>query len=77
MPKTDKKIYLDFYQLVADIEEKFTIESRVEEGHGQHIIEDTNVLSREIVSLKILCGHEEIDITDRMTKEELKLLLER
>lgn len=75
MSKIEKQVHLEFYTLVADIEETFTSEVRVEECHGEHMFLDTEILSQEIVNLKIVIGHEEIDITNRMTKEELQLML--
>lgn len=77
MSKIKSLLHLDFYQLVADIEETYTSETRVEECHGEHIIEDATLLSKKIVELKIVVGNEEIDILDRLTQNELQLLLNK
>ena len=77
MPKLKKKIFLDFYQLVADVEEKFITDIRVEECHGQHTFEENTTVSQKVVGLKIVVGDEEIDIYDRLTQEELQILLDK
>lgn len=77
MSKIKKKVFLDFYQLVADIEEKFITDIRVEECHGQHTFEENTTISQKIVGLKIVVGDEEIDIYDRLTPCELQLLLDK
>jgi len=77
MSKIKKKVFLDFYQLVASVEDTFTSETRVEECHGEHTFEDTTLLSQNIVELKIVVGDCEIDILDRLTKDEINILLNK
>ena len=77
MSKIKDHIILDFYQVVADIEETYSIDTRVEECHGEHTFEDTTILSRKILELKIVVGDSEIDILDRLTQDELQLLLDK
>jgi hypothetical protein len=77
MSKIKKEVFLDFYQLVASVEDTFTSETRVEECHGEHTFEDTTLLSQKILELKIIIGDYEIDILDRMTPKEIELLLRK
>lgn len=77
MPNIKKEVFLDFYQLVADIEEKFITDIRVEECHGEHTFEENTTISQKIVGLKIVAGDAEIDIFDRLTQEELQILLDK
>ena len=77
MSKIKKEVFLDFYQLVASVEDTFTSETRVEECHGEHTFEDTTLLSQKILELKIIIGDCEIDILDRMTPKEIELLLRK
>lgn len=50
--------------------------SRVEECHGYHEFNEDKEIDREIESVHILLSNEEpIDITSRLTKEELKKIL--
>jgi hypothetical protein len=48
--------------------------SRVEECHGFHTFIDQEIISEEVISVILKVNGSEIDITNRLTKEELKLL---
>jgi len=74
MPKINS-ILLNFYTL-ANIERqvKYSTDVRVEECHGFHTFIDQEVVSNEIVKVCIKVKDSEIDITNRLTKEELSLL---
>jgi hypothetical protein len=74
MPKINS-IYLNFYTLVnIERQVKYSTDVRVEECHGFHTFIDQEVLSNEIVRVSIKFKDKEIDITNRLTKEELSLL---
>ena len=77
MSKIKNYLHLDFYQVVADIEETYNHETRVEECHGEHTFDDSTLISQKIVELKIVVGDEEIHILDRLTPSELQLLLNK
>jgi len=77
MSKITKVPYLEFYELVADIEDTFTINERIEECHGEHIFEDTTLISQKMLTLKIVIGNEEINILNRLTQKEINLLLSK
>ena len=52
-------------------------ETNVEEGHGFHTFYDSEEVSRVITSVLILLENgEKIDITYKLNKEELKLIIE-
>jgi hypothetical protein len=52
-------------------------ETNVEEGHGFHTFYDSEEVSRVITSVMILLEDgEKIDITHKLNKEELKLIVE-
>jgi hypothetical protein len=52
----------------------YSYSSRVEECHGFHTFIDQEVISEEVISVVLKVNGSEIDITNRLTKEELKLL---
>jgi hypothetical protein len=68
-------ISLNYYTL-AHIEKMVTFSSsiREEECHGFHTFIDQEELSNDIVKVSIKVKDTEIDITKRLTKEELLLL---
>ena len=66
---------MNFYTLVnIERQVKYSTDVRVEECHGFHTFIDQEVLSNEIVRVSIKIKDNEIDITNRLTKEELLLL---
>lgn len=74
MPKINS-ILLNFYTLVnIERQVKYSTDVRVEECHGFHTFIDQEVVSNEIVRVCIKVKDYEINITNRLTKEELSLL---
>jgi len=70
-----ESIYLNYYTLVnVEKEVTYSTSLREEECHGLHTFIDQEELSNDITRVVIkVCG-KEIDITSRLTKEELILL---
>ena len=68
-------IYLNYYTLL-NVEKEVTYCSsiRQEECHGIHTFIDQEELTNEISKVVIKVLGQEIDITNRLTKEELGLL---
>lgn len=52
----------------------YSYSSRVEECHGFHTFIDQEIISEEVTSVVLKVNGNEIDITNRLTKDELKLL---
>lgn len=48
--------------------------SREEECHGFHTFVDQEIISEDVIKVTLKVNGNEIDITDRLTKEELKML---
>jgi hypothetical protein len=70
-----ESIYLNYYTLVnVEKEVTYSTSLREEECHGFHTFIDQEELSNEIKKVVIKFLGEEIDITSRLTKEELSLL---
>ena len=52
-------------------------ETNVEEGHGFHTFYDSEEVSRVITSVQIFLDNgEKIDITNKLTRQELKLIVD-
>ncbi len=66
---------VEFYNLVATIQETYDIDTRIEECHGQHVFEDTELIKKRIVELKIVVGNKEVDILFKLSQDELNTLL--
>jgi hypothetical protein len=68
-------IYLNHYTLL-NVEKEVTYSSsiREEECHGMHTFIDQEELSNEIIKVVIKVMGQEIDITKRLTKQELGIL---
>jgi hypothetical protein len=68
-------IYLNHYTLL-NVEKEVTYSSsiREEECHGIHTFIDQEELTNEISKVVVKVLGQEIDITNRLTKEELSLL---
>lgn len=70
---------IESYNFETYVSVKFTYKknpARVEEFHGTHEFNEDEEINREIESVKItLSDGEEIDITDRLTKQERKSIL--
>lgn len=70
-----ESIYLNYYTLVnVEKEVTYSTSLREEECHGFHTFIDQEELSNEIKKVVIKFLGQEIDITSRLTKEELSLL---
>lgn len=68
-------LYLNYYTLLnVEKEVTYTTSLREEECHGIHTFIDQEELSNEIVKVAIKVLGKEIDITSRLTKDELALL---
>jgi len=68
-------VYLNYYTLVnIEKEAIYRSEIREEECHGIHTFIDNEELSNNIVSVVIKVLGQEIDITNRLNKNELELL---
>lgn len=52
----------------------YSYSTREEECHGIHTFIDQEVVSEDVLSVKLKVNGSEIDITDRLTSEELKML---
>jgi len=66
---------LNWLWLVAELKTEFEVENRIEEGHGFHSFLDTKEVKNDVTKVTIKARDKEIDITDRLTQEELKLLI--
>ncbi len=70
-----ESICLNFYTLVnVQKEVKYSTDIREEECHGFHTFIDQEELSNEISKVVIKILGKDIDITDRLTKDEIALL---
>jgi hypothetical protein len=70
-----ESIYLNYYTLVnVEKEVTYSTSLREEECHGFNTFIDQEELSNEIKKVVIKFLGQEIDITSRLTKEELALL---
>jgi hypothetical protein len=68
-------VYLNYYTLVnIEKEAIYRSEIREEECHGIYTFIDNEELSNNIVSVVIKVLGQEIDITNRLNKNELELL---
>jgi hypothetical protein len=52
----------------------YSYSSRVEECHGFHTFVDQEIISEDVIKVTLKVNGNDIDITDRLTKEELKML---
>jgi hypothetical protein len=74
MPNIES-IYLNYYTLVnVEKEVTYSTSLREEECHGFHTFIDQEEVSNNITKVVIKFLGQEIDITSRLTKEELSLL---
>lgn len=64
------------YNSLVEIQRQtgYSYSTRVEECHGLHTFIDQEVISDDILKVTLKVNGSEIDITDRLTKEELDLL---
>ena len=68
-------IYLNYYTLLnVEKEVTYSTSIREEECHGMHTFIDQEELTNEISKVVIKVMGKEIDITNRLTKQELDIL---
>lgn len=68
-------IYLNYYTLLnVEKEVTYSTSIREEECHGLHTFIDQEELTNEISKVVIKVMEHEIDITNRLTKQELSIL---
>lgn len=67
---------LNWLWLVAEVQTQIEVEKRIEEGHGYHSFIDIREVKNDVIKVTIKAKDKEIDITDRLTKQELKLLID-
>ena len=72
----DTEITTNWVWLNIDVEKVYKVEERVEECHGYHTFLDSEEISSSIVRVIIKGKDSDIDITNRLTKEELESLIE-
>jgi hypothetical protein len=71
----DTELTTNWIWLNADVETTYKTEIRQEECHGTHTFLDTEVIKSEVVKVVIKTKDCDIDITTRLTKEELESLI--
>ena len=74
MSQFDTELTTHWVWLNVDIEKTYKLEERVEECHGLHTFLDSEEISSQIIRVVIKTKDGDIDITNRLTKEELELL---
>lgn len=65
-----------FFEAVAEL--SIIYEShpmREEECHGRHFFDESEEIDRSLLSFKILLGDKHIDLTERLTEEEKRMIL--
>lgn len=69
-----KEDYKDILEssLIIEGTEYGSVETRREECHGYHYIDDVEVDERKIKSVILVVGDFEIDLTGRLTDDELE-----
>lgn len=74
MKKISKK-ETQYGEICFEFEVLYEEETSVEEGHGFHTFYDSEEVSRRVTSVTILLDNgEKIDITQKLTKEQMKLI---
>lgn len=78
MPHRESVVENVYFDASAEISIIYDVyPKRTEEGHGFHDFNEDEEVDRQLLSLKISLGNgEEIDITDRLTEDEKRKLLE-
>lgn len=77
MPKREaipQTILLDAEVEITIIYDVFP--KRVEECHGNHEFDEADEVDRELISFKILLDDGSIDLTDRLTDDEKKKIVQ-
>jgi hypothetical protein len=74
MKKISKK-ETQYGEICFEFEVIYEEETSVEEGHGFHTFYDCEEISRRVTEVTILLDNgEKIDITQKLTKEQMKLI---
>jgi len=74
MSQLDTELTTLWVWLNVDLETTYKLEERVEECHGLHTFIDSEEISSQIIRVVIKTKDGDIDITNRLTKEEFELL---
>ena len=77
MKKINKK-ETQYGEICFEFDVIYQEETSVEEGHGFHTFYNSEELSRKVTRVTILLDNigEKIDITDRLNKEQIKLIID-
>lgn len=76
MKKINKK-ETQYGEICFEFDVSYQEETSVEEGHGFHTFYDTEEVSRRVTCVTILLDNgEKIDITDKLNKEQMKLIID-
>lgn len=76
MKKITKK-ETQYGEVCFEFEVTYQEETSIEEGHGFHTFYDSEEISRRVISVNILLDNgERIDITDKLNKEHMKLIID-
>lgn len=76
MKKITKK-ETQYGEVCFEFEVTYAEETSTEEGHGFHTFYDSEEISRRVISVNILLDNgERIDITDKLNKEHMKLIID-
>jgi hypothetical protein len=76
MKKINKK-ETQYGEICFEFDVTYQEETSVEEGHGFHTFYDTEEISRRVTRVTILLDNgEKIDITDKLNKEQMKLIID-
>lgn len=76
MKKITKK-ETQYGEVCFEFEVTYQEETSIEEGHGFHTFYDSEEISRRILSVSILLDNgEKIDISDKLNKEQMKLIID-
>ena len=70
----DTEIVSHWMWINVDIEHTYKSEVRVEECHGLHTFVDSDEISNTVLKVVIKTIDGDIDITNRLTEEEIKKL---
>jgi hypothetical protein len=77
MKKINKK-ETQYGEICFEFDVTYHEEASIEEGHGFHTIYDTEEISRKVTKVTILLDNtgEKIDITDKLNKQQMKLIID-
>ena len=76
MKKITKK-ETQYGEVCFEFEVTYQEETSIEECHGFHTFYDTEEISRKVTSVSILLDNgERINLTDKLNKEQMKLIID-